>query len=90
MRRLCEHLRQLHSIRFGVGLARNRGVLPPYAGLSMGRGGSGTVRADARWNLAGDVCFDVEGTPRQGPWRERIEVAPVVVRLAVTAPTAVV
>ena len=49
------------EIGYGVGLAGNRGVLTPYAGLSIGRGDSGSLRAGARWKLADDVSLDVEG-----------------------------
>ena len=54
------------EIGYGVGLARDRGVLTPYAGLSIGRGGSGTLRAGAHWKLADDVSLDVEGSHREG------------------------
>ena len=54
------------EIGYGVGLAHNRGVLTPYAGLSIGRGGSGTFRTGARWKLADDISVDLESSHREG------------------------
>ena len=38
---------------YGFGLPGNRGVLTPYAGLTLGDGGNRTVRAGTRWQWRG-------------------------------------
>ena len=39
-----------------------RGVLTPYAGMTLGDAGSRTVRAGTRWQLARDAVLGLEGT----------------------------
>ena len=47
---------------FGFGLPRNRGVLTPYAGLTLGDAGNRTVRAGTRWQFGPDVVVGLEAT----------------------------
>ena len=47
---------------YGFGAGPGRGVLTPYAGLTLGREPDYTIRAGARWQLAPDVVFGVEHT----------------------------
>ena len=47
---------------YGIGLAGNRGVLTPYAGLTLGDSGSRTVRTGTRWQLSPDTVVSVEAT----------------------------
>ena len=47
---------------YGFGAGPGRGVLTPYAGLTLGREPDYTMRAGARWQLAPDVVFGVEHT----------------------------
>ena len=47
---------------YGLGLARNRGVLTPYAGATFGEGDARTLRLGARWLVGDDVAFTVETT----------------------------
>ena len=52
------------QLGYGVGLSHNRGVLTPYTGLSLGRGGTRTMRAGARWALGRDVTLKLEAAQR--------------------------
>ena len=47
---------------YGVGLPGNRGVLTPYAGMTLGDGGNRTVRTGARWKLGPDAVLSLEGS----------------------------
>ena len=47
---------------YGVGLAHGRGVLTPYAGLTLGEAGARTVRTGARWQLGTDAVLGLETT----------------------------
>ena len=47
---------------YGFGLRHGRGVLTPYAGLTLGDGGNRTVRTGARWQLTPDAVVGVEAT----------------------------
>ena len=49
---------------YGFGLPGNRGVLTPYAGLTLGDAGSRTVRTGMRWQVTPDAVFGVEATRR--------------------------
>ena len=48
----------------GYGVGVGRGVLTPYAGLTLGDAGNRTVRTGMRWQVAPDVVFGLEGTQR--------------------------
>ena len=45
---------------YGFGLPGNRGVLTPYAGLTLGDSGNRTVRAGTRWQWGPDTVVGVE------------------------------
>ena len=45
---------------YGVGLGHGRGVLTPYAGMTLGEASSRTVRGGAKWQLGPDVAVGVE------------------------------
>ena len=47
---------------YGVGLPGNRGVLTPYAGVTLGDAGARTMRTDTRWQLSPDVVVGLEAT----------------------------
>ena len=47
---------------YGVGLPGNRGVLTPYAGVTLGDAGARTMRTGARWQLSPDVVVGLEAT----------------------------
>ena len=47
---------------YGFGLPGNRGVLTPYAGVTLGDAGSRTMRTGARWQLGPDAVLGLEGT----------------------------
>ena len=47
---------------YGVGLAHGRGVLTPYAGLTLGDAGRRTMRTGARWQVGADAALGLEGT----------------------------
>ena len=47
---------------YGFGLGSRRGVLTPYAGMTLGDGDSRTVRSGARWQLNPDAVFGLEAT----------------------------
>ena len=47
---------------YGFGLPGSRGVLTPYAGLTLGDAGSRTVRTGTRWQLGPDTVVGVEAT----------------------------
>ena len=47
---------------YGLGLRHGRGVLTPYAGLTLGDAGNRTVRTGARWKLSPDTVVSVEAT----------------------------
>ena len=48
----------------GLGLGHGRGVLTPYAGLTLGDAGSRTVRTGMRWQVTPDAVFGVEASHR--------------------------
>ena len=47
---------------YGLGLRHGRGVLTPYAGLTLGDAGNRTVRARTRWQFGPDVVVGLEAT----------------------------
>ena len=47
---------------YGFGLAHRRGVLTPYAGVTLGNAGARTMRTGARWQLSRDTVVSVEAT----------------------------
>ena len=47
---------------YGVGLPGNRGVLTPYAGMTLGDAGNRTVRTGTRWQFNPDTVVSVEAT----------------------------
>ena len=47
---------------YGFGLPGNRGLLTPYAGLTLGDAGNRTVRTGTRWQLSPDTVVSVEAT----------------------------
>ena len=47
---------------YGFGLAHRRGVLTPYAGLTLGDAGNRTVRTGTRWQLGPDAMVALEGS----------------------------
>ena len=60
---------------YGIGLAHRRGVLTPYAGLTLGDAGNRTVRTGTRWQLGPDAMVALEGfrqTSRAGEADNRL------------------
>ena len=53
------------ELGYGLGVPGTRGVVTPYAGLSLSEGSSRTYRAGTRWNLAPGAVLGLEAT-RQG------------------------
>ena len=47
---------------YGFGLPGNRGVLTPYAGLTLGDAGNRTVRTGTRWQFNPDTVVSVEAS----------------------------
>ena len=47
---------------YGFGLPGNRGVLTPYAGMTLGDAGNRTMRTGTRWQLGPDVVVGLEGS----------------------------
>ena len=47
---------------YGFGLPGNRGVLTPYAGVTLGDAGARTMRTGTRWQLNPDTVVSVEAT----------------------------
>ena len=59
---------------YGFGLGSGRGVLTPYAGMTLGDGDSRTVRSGARWQLNPDAVVGLEASQQssgtEGPANE--------------------
>ena len=53
------------QLGYGIGMPGTRGVVTPYAGLSLSEGSSRTVRAGTKWSLAPGAVLGLEAT-RQG------------------------
>ena len=47
---------------YGFGLSEGRGVLTPYAGMTLGEQSSRTMRGGAKWQLGPDVAVGLEAT----------------------------
>ena len=47
---------------YGFALSHGRGVLTPYSGVTLGDGGSRTVRTGTRWQMGPDVAVGLEAT----------------------------
>ena len=47
---------------YGIGLTHRRGVLTPYAGLTLGDAGNRTVRTGTRWQVSPDATLGLEAT----------------------------
>ena len=58
-----EAARRLEAeLGYGLGVPRGLGLVTPYAGLSLADGGGRSWRTGARWLVAPDVTFSLEGT----------------------------
>ena len=55
---------------YGFGLAHGRGVLTPYAGMTLGDAGDRTVRTGTRWQFNPDTVVSVEATRQAGDGSE--------------------
>ena len=55
---------------YGLGLAGNRGVLTPYAGATLGDGGSRTMRSGVRWTLGSELAVTAEATRNESAGAE--------------------
>ena len=53
------------EVGYGIGLARNRGLVTPYTALRLGEGAARTWRAGARWRMTDDVRVGLEGVREQ-------------------------
>ena len=49
---------------YGFGLPSNRGVLTPYAGLTLGDAGHHAIRTGARWQLGPDATLALEASQK--------------------------
>ena len=47
---------------YGFALSHGRGVLTPYAGMTLGDAGNRTVRTGTRWQLGPDTVVGLEAT----------------------------
>ena len=54
------------ELGYGMSVPRTRGVVTPYAGLSVSEGSSRTYRAGTRWNLAEGAVLGLEGSREEG------------------------
>ena len=50
---------------YGLGAFGGRGLMTPFAGLSLSDAGSRTWRSGVRWTLGTDVSFAAESTRRE-------------------------
>ena len=55
------------ELGYGIGVPDTRGIVTPYAGLSLSEGSNRTYRAGTRWILAPDAALALEGTRYEGP-----------------------
>ena len=53
------------ELGYGIGVPGTRGVVTPYAGLSLAEGSSRTVRAGTRWNVAPGAVLGLEATRQE-------------------------
>ena len=54
------------EVGYGVGVPHARGLVTPYAGLSLGEGGSRTLRAGTRWKLSDEANLGIEAIRDEG------------------------
>ena len=54
------------QLGYGIGMPGTRGVVTPYAGLSLSEGSSRTVQAGTKWNLAPGAVLGLEATRHGG------------------------
>ena len=47
---------------YGFGVPGNRGVLTPYAGVTLGNAGARTLRMGTRWQMSPEAVFGLETT----------------------------
>ena len=47
---------------YGFGLPGNRGVLTPYAGMTLGDAGHRAMRTGTRWQVSPDATFGLDAT----------------------------
>ena len=50
---------------YGLGAFGGRGLMTPFAGLSLSGAGNRTWRSGVRWTLGPDIAFGVEGALRE-------------------------
>ena len=55
---------------YGFGLPGNRGVLTPYAGMTLGEAGHRAMRTGTRWRLGPDAVVALEGSRQASDARE--------------------
>ena len=48
------------EVGYGLTVSQNRGIVTPYAGLSLAQGGHRTWRAGTRWNVASSATLGLE------------------------------
>ena len=53
------------EVGYGLGAFGGRGLMRPFAGLSLSDAGNRTWRSGVRWRLGPDVAFGVEGALRE-------------------------
>ena len=54
------------QLGYGIGMPGTRGIVTPYAGLSLSEGSSRRYRTGARWNLAPGAVLGLEATRQDG------------------------
>ena len=54
------------DLAYGIGVPGVRGIVTPYAGLSLAEGSSRTYRAGTRWNVAPGAVLGLEATRQDG------------------------
>ena len=64
------------ELGYGIGVPGTRGVVTPYAGLSLSEGSSRTYRAGTRWNLAPGAVLGPRRQPDRAERTERQERTP--------------
>ena len=53
------------EVGFGLGVPRTRGLVTPYAGLSLAEGGGRTWRTGTRWKVAPEATLGLEATRQE-------------------------
>ena len=54
------------DLGYGIGVPGTRGIVTPYAGLSLSEGSSRRYRTGARWNVAPGAVLGLEATRQDG------------------------